>query len=70
MIIKRMEKCPPSFNLFTDFKVVTDFSSRQKKEKGGWKEGLREVTISIFNDLDRGKELCLGPLFHFLMILL
>jgi hypothetical protein len=24
------------------------------------------VTISFFNDLDIGKELCSGPLFHFL----
>jgi hypothetical protein len=24
------------------------------------------VTVSLFNELDIGKELCSGPLFHFL----
>ena len=27
-----------------------------------------DVTVSFFNELDTGKELCSGPLFHFLMI--
>jgi hypothetical protein len=30
----------------------------EKKEKGGRKEGSREVIVSFFNELDTGKELC------------